>query len=154
MYYLKTEQFFDAAHFLAGYQGKCKNLHGHRWKVIVEISGEKLKENGQMRGMIVDFGDLKREVKMLVEELDHTFIYETGSLKAHTILALKEEGFQLVEVPFRPTAENFSYYFYEKMQKKGYSVYQVTVYETPENCAVYRKDSGYNERVEKKESYF
>ena len=37
MYYLKTEQSFDAAHFLKGYAGKCHNLHGHRWRVIVEI---------------------------------------------------------------------------------------------------------------------
>lgn len=137
MYCLKTEHSFDAAHFLAGYQGKCKNIHGHRWRVVVEILGEKLIEDGQKRGMLIDFGDLKKEVKELVEKFDHTFIYEAGSLKEQTLLALKEEQFHLMEVAFRPTAENLSRYFFEKMQEKGYTVFRVEVYETPNNCAVY-----------------
>lgn len=37
MYYLKTEQSFDSAHFLAGYNGKCRNIHGHEWRVVIEI---------------------------------------------------------------------------------------------------------------------
>ena len=44
MFFLKTEQSFDAAHFLKDYQGKCKNLHGHRWRVVVEIQGTQLSE--------------------------------------------------------------------------------------------------------------
>ena len=137
MYCLKTENSFDAAHFLSGYQGKCRNIHGHRWRVIVEIFGEALTEDGQMRGMLMDFGDLKKEVKALTEEFDHALIYEIGSLKKTTLVALKEEQFRLIEVMFRPTAENFARYFFEKMQEKGYPVYRVEVYETPNNCAVY-----------------
>lgn len=118
MYYSKTESSFDAAHFLAGYQGKCRNIHGHRWRVVVEIFGEILKCDKQMREMSVDFGDLKRDVKVLTEEFAHTLIYEARSLKEKTVLALKEE-FRLVEVAFRPTAENFSHYFLKKCRKKG-----------------------------------
>lgn len=140
MYCLKAESSFDAAHFLAGYQGKCRNIHGHRWRVIVEILGEALECDGQMRGMVVDFGDLKRDVAALAEELDHALIYEVGSLKEQTLSALKEEAFYLVEVEFRPTAENFSSYFFKRMQEKGYQVYQVTVYETPYNCAIYKQE--------------
>lgn len=137
MYILKTEAAFDSAHFLSGYSGKCSNLHGHRWKIEIEIESEKLVENGQCRGMIVDFGDLKNDLKNLADSLDHAFIYEKGSLKETTITALRDENFRLIEVDFRPTAENFSKYFYDIMTQKGYSVRTLTVYETPNNCASY-----------------
>ena len=81
MFYLKSEDSFDAAHFLKGYEGKCSNIHGHRWRVVVEIKGEKLSEEAQTRGMIVDFSDLKKAIKKLCDKFDHTFIYEEGSLK-------------------------------------------------------------------------
>ena len=138
MYTLKTEGSFDAAHFLKGYDGKCSNLHGHRWRVVVEICSEQLQaDNGQLRGMIVDFGDLKKDVMEEVDYLDHSLIYESGSLKDKTIEALKEENFRLIEVPFRPTAEHFAKYFYDRISAKEYCVKQVDVYETPNNCASY-----------------
>lgn len=137
MYILKTEASFDSAHFLSGYSGKCSNLHGHRWKIEIEIESEDLVSDGQCRGMIVDFGDLKSDLKELADSFDHAFIYEKGSLKAATIDALKAESFRLIEVEFRPTAENFSKYFYDIMQDKGYNVRTLTVYETPNNCASY-----------------
>ena len=49
----------------------------------------------------------------------------------------KEENFKIIEVDFRPTAENFSKYFYDEFVKKGYKVKSATVYETPNNCATY-----------------
>ena len=140
MYVLKTEAAFDSAHFLSGYEGKCSNLHGHRWVIEAEVSGEQLAAEGQLRGMVVDFGDLKRDLKALADEFDHAFIYEKDSLKKNTIAALKEENFRLIEVGFRPTAENFSEYFYKRISEMGYSVKQVTVYETPNNCASYYRD--------------
>ncbi len=62
--------------------------------------------------MLVDFGDLKRDLKKLVDKFDHTLIYESGTLREKTIEALLEEGFRLTKVDFRPTAENFSRYFF------------------------------------------
>ncbi|MCC8141736.1 MAG: 6-carboxytetrahydropterin synthase QueD [Lachnospiraceae bacterium] len=137
MYTIQTEQHFDAAHFLAGYDGKCSNLHGHRWRVSAQIGSETLKSDGQLRGMVADFGDVKRDLKELTEYFDHTFIYESGSLKEETIRALCGEEFALVEVPFRPTAECFAKYFYDRLKEKGYAVCRVEVYETPDNCAAY-----------------
>lgn len=137
MYILKTEAAFDSAHFLSGYNGKCSNLHGHCWKIEIEIESNELVQDGQCRGMIVDFGDLKNDLKNLADSFDHAFIYEKGSLKEATISALKDENFRLIEVDFRPTAENFSKYFYDVMQNKGYKVKTLTVYETPNNCASY-----------------
>ena len=137
MYYLKTSACFDSAHFLHGYNGKCANIHGHHWIVEVKISSGRLRENGEKRGMLLDFGDFKRAVKELAEGFDHTLIYEKSTLKPATVTALKDEGFALVETDFRPTAENFAFCIYNDLCKKGMPVFSVKVYETPENCAVY-----------------
>lgn len=137
MYILKTEAAFDSAHFLFGYEGKCRNIHGHRWKIEAEIFSQSLETEGQTRGMIVDFGDLKRDLKKIADDLDHRLIYEKGSLKASTEDALIDEGFALTAVDFRPTAENFAKYIFDLLRAGGYSVKRITVYETPNNCAVY-----------------
>ncbi len=137
MYILKTKASFDSAHFLSEYEGKCKNLHGHRWSVEVQVMTEELSEDKQHRGMYVDFGELKGDLKKMCDEMDHALIYETGTLKNATIAALKEEAFHMIEVPFRPTAENMAKFFYEKMQNCGYNMTAVTVYETPNNAATY-----------------
>lgn len=76
MYSLVSEASFDSAHFLAQYEGKCRNIHGHRWTVKVEIFGEKLQENGSKREMLIDFGELKSELKKLVDFYDHSLIIE------------------------------------------------------------------------------
>ena len=139
MYYLKTEQSFDSAHFLRDYEGKCRNLHGHRWKVVAEICGEQLNEDMQTRGMLVDFGELKEALKGMCDSLDHCLIYEKDSLRPATIKAFEEEQFRTVEVDFRPTAENFARYFYEELKQKGFAVHRVEVYETVKNCAAYEE---------------
>ena len=140
MYILKAKAAFDSAHFLSGYDGKCSNLHGHRWVISAEIMSEKLHESGQLRGMVTDFGDIKKDLKDLADSFDHAFIYEKNSLKKETVSALENENFRLIEVDFRPTAENFAEYFFNCLEKKYYSVKCVTVYETPGNCASYTKE--------------
>lgn len=137
MYILKAEAAFDSAHFLSGYKGKCANLHGHRWVISAEIASESLIAEGQCRGMVTDFGDIRRDLKNLAEEFDHAFIYEKGTLKSATVAALNEENFCLIEVDFRPTAENFAEYFYNRLSQMGYNVGSVTVYETPNNSATF-----------------
>ena len=137
MYILKTESSFDSAHFLAEYEGKCSNLHGHRWRVVLEVKTDKLCEDEQHRGMYVDFGDLKRDLKEKCDELDHALIIEKDTLKVSTIEALESENFRIIVFDFRPTAENIARYFHDTMTKCGYSVKAVTVYETPNNAATY-----------------
>ena len=129
MHILTTEASFDAAHFLTNYDGKCKNIHGHRWKVQISIYGE------LNNGMLVDFGILKNDLKNLCDYFDHSFIVEKNSLKKELYDMLKEE-FLIRDVNFRTTAENFSKSFYDELSTK-YNVYEVLVYETPTNCARY-----------------
>ncbi len=137
MYYITTETSFDAAHFLKDYEGKCKNIHGHRWRVVIKIQSKELLKDKQHNGMIVDFKELKNDLKELTEQFDHTFIFEKGSLKNELIELLKNENFELSEVEFRPTAENFSKYFYDSLTYRGYQVAEAMVYETPNNMASY-----------------
>ena len=129
MYILSSEASFDAAHFLTNYIGKCKNIHGHRWRVIASIKGD------VSNGMVVDFNIIKKDLKELCDYFDHTFIVEEGSLKKELFDLLNEE-FTLRVVPFRTTAENFSKYFYDELSKK-YDVEEICVYETPNNCRRY-----------------
>ena len=75
MYTLHTEASFDSAHFLKDYQGKCRNIHGHRWKVRIEISGESLQKEGSCRGMILDFSEIKTELREITEYFDLSLIH-------------------------------------------------------------------------------
>lgn len=138
MYGLKTEASFDSAHFLTDYYGKCENLHGHRWRVEVTLLQDELQSEGTMRGMVLDFSVFKAAVRETVDELDHAFLVEEGSLKPATMKALEDEGFSLVVLPFRTTAENLAHYIFDKLEQKGFPVAEVEVDETPNNRAFYR----------------
>ena len=151
MYILKVEESFDSAHFLAQYEGKCKNIHGHRWRVEIEIKSEVLMDGGQLDGMIVDFGDLKRDVKEMVDYFDHALIIQENTMRKETLDHLIEDEFKIINVDFRPTAENFASFFFEHIKQKGYIVKKATVYETPANCATY-EDSENCAVLEKVES--
>ena len=87
MYLIRSESNFDSAHFLKGYIGKCSNLHGHHWRVVAELAAPELSEEEQTMGMVLDFGDLKRLLKDMCDNLDHCLIYESGSLREKTIEA-------------------------------------------------------------------
>lgn len=89
---------FEAAHFIRDYPGKCSRLHGHNWKVEVNVSGNKLNK----LGMLIDFHDLKAEVKQVIETLDHRFLNEI-------------EPFHIKN----PTAENIAQYIYEQLVSRS-----------------------------------
>ncbi|MCI1664882.1 MAG: 6-carboxytetrahydropterin synthase [Atopobiaceae bacterium] len=139
MYGLKTESSFDSAHFLADYHGKCENLHGHRWRVVAYIEQDSLGESGTERDMVLDFGEFKAALRGLTARLDHTFLVEEGTLRPETVTCLEGEGFTLTMLPFRTTAENLARWFFDRMSEQGLPVSQVDVYETPLNCATYRR---------------
>lgn len=137
MYKLKTKASFDSAHFLKDYDGKCSNIHGHRWTVEIEVGAETLEHDTQNRGMVVDFSNLKKDLREIADYFDHSLIMETGSLRQATEDALIAENLRIVKVDFRPTAENFAKYIYDEMTSRGYKVIEASVYETPNNVASY-----------------
>lgn len=139
-YSLSKRMELAGAHFLnLDYDSKCKNLHGHNWIITVYCRANKLNHNG----MIIDFKHIKQ---LIHEPLDHSFIYEEGSISAATMKRLYEvEGFHLCSVPFRPTAENFAAWALEVMNDKFAELnpldgadgecYKVTVQESEGNIA-------------------
>lgn len=140
MYQLKTEACFDSAHFLSDYYGRCENLHGHRWRAVVYVGTDTLQSEGTMRDMVLDFGVFKQAVREEAARLDHTFLVEEGTLAPATVEALRAEGFTLTMLPMRTTAENLARFLCERLQARGLPVCQVDMYETPNNCAIYRPE--------------
>ncbi len=72
MYELTVEIPFSAAHCIPEHPGKCARLHGHSYRALITVAGERLNE----QGMLVDFGDLKRACGEVIEPLDHTYLNE------------------------------------------------------------------------------
>ena len=73
-----TKKFdFEAGHALFGYDGKCKNLHGHSYKLYVTVIGEPINNPHNVKnGMVIDFGDLKRIVQeQIIEAFDHAMVF-------------------------------------------------------------------------------
>ena len=136
IYQLKTDAHFDAAHFLTDYHGKCENLHGHRWNVEVGIAVEELQTSGTEKDMVCDFSKFKRIVRETVDEFDHTFLVEKGSLSEETIRCLEGEGFTLTFLPYRTTAENLAKDIFNRLSNQNLPVSFVEVRETPNNRAV------------------
>ena len=122
MYYISVENHFDAAHFLRGYEGKCENLHGHRYKVLVKVSASEVNDIG----LAYDFRDLKEALKPLLDRYDHTLLNDV-------------QPFDKIN----PSAENIARTIYEELKPKieAVALESVTVWESPESSAEYRADS-------------
>ena len=106
--------------------------------MVAYLEQAELQTEGTHKDMVIDFAEFKHALRDLTEELDHSFVVEEGSLMPETLECLHKEGFTLSMMPFRTTAENLARYFFDKLAEKGFPVSQVDVYETPNNCAIYR----------------
>ena len=127
---------FDAAHVLTNHAGQCKNLHGHTYRVIVEVA-----EGAGGSDMVIDFKDLKQVMReVILERFDHAFIFDEASASECEIATvIAKHGMRSVGLPFRSTAENLARYFFQELSARV-NVVSVRVYETPESCAEYRRD--------------
>jgi len=127
---------FDAAHVLTNHAGQCKNLHGHTYRVVVEVA-----DVSDGKDMVIDFKDLKQVIcEIILERFDHAFVYNENSVSEREIAAvIAKHGMKSVGLPFRSTAENLAKYFFREVEGRV-NVVSVKVYETPESCAEYRKD--------------
>ena len=117
---LKTLLDFASAHSLRGYPGDCAKLHGHNWKIEVQVSGNKLNDIG----MVIDFKEIKRHAKEVVKELDHTFLND-------------HPHFEVTN----PTAENIAVYLFQEIQRRiaspDVTMHSITVWENDRNCVIY-----------------
>lgn len=122
MFELKVVTKFAAAHQLTMVQQQCENLHGHNWKIEVCVSGKNLDE----AGVLVDFGVIKKNVRAIMETLDHKFLNELEFFSEK-----------------QPSSENIGIYIAEELQKtldEGIRVSRVHVWESDDACATYIPD--------------
>ena len=133
MYSVQSEIIFNSAHFLENYNGKCNTIHGHNWKIVVEVQSKELHND-----MVIDFKQLKEYLKEIEQLYDHKLIIKKGSLKENTIKCLEEENFILSIVDFNTTAENFAKHIYYILKEKyNVNIRKVDIYETDNNKASY-----------------
>ena len=142
MFKVKSQIEFDMAHYLSGYNGKCSNLHGHRYKLIVSIKSETLHPEGQLRGMVDDFGNIKEKLKEIEDLFDHKLVIERNEEGLLLAEKLKElpNSFDVLVVPYRPTAEEMSRDIFHKLKAMGLDVCEVELFETPTNSCTYTED--------------
>ena len=99
---------FETAHALFGYEGKCKNIHGHSYKLHVTVLGTPITENGHPQlGMVMDFGELKDIVnRQIIDRLDHAILLNTNT--EHKLLGqnLHQNGHNVIFTDYQPTCEN------------------------------------------------
>jgi 6-pyruvoyltetrahydropterin/6-carboxytetrahydropterin synthase len=137
MYEISVEKHFDAAHYLRGYQGKCENLHGHRYTVVVKVTAQKLNDIG----IAYDFTDLKAHLNGILERYDHTCLNDVKPFDK-----------------INPSAENIASVIYKELKKKlkpdpahpelvegvtltsvaAFRLSEVEVWETPHQGVIYK----------------
>lgn len=141
MFKLKSEIQFDMAHYLSGYNGKCANIHGHRYRLIATLKVDELKQDKQTRGMVEDFGEFKKGLKVISDMFDHKLIMEDNEEGREIYSKLKEvSDFEIVLLPFRTTAEEMSRYIYRKLKEMNFPIYEVELFETPTNSIIYSEE--------------
>jgi 6-pyruvoyltetrahydropterin/6-carboxytetrahydropterin synthase len=126
---------WEMGHRLPDHPGLCRNMHGHSYKMVVELDGEVLKN-----GMIIDFYDLGLIVKPIIEKLDHAFLVSMNDTKVFDFL--KKNKMKLVAVDYPATVENICSDILERIFKqinskkiKNISAVTLKIYETPNSFA-------------------
>lgn len=134
------EYRFEAAHLLPNHGGKCKRLHGHSYKVLVEIGGIVQEQDGSTsEGMVIDYGDISYHMKPIIEAMDHRFL-ACGDEWPYLIKDMGDENMYYMGV--RTTAENIAKHvyglLYEKLELEpvNWSL-KITVKETENTYATY-----------------
>jgi 6-pyruvoyltetrahydropterin/6-carboxytetrahydropterin synthase len=103
-----TKEFsFEAAHALSGYDGPCRNVHGHSYHLSVIVIGQPIiADESPKKGMVMDFGDLKKIVKKnIIDPFDHALILGPGHAETMKLLP-PETCNNIVLVSYQPTSEN------------------------------------------------
>jgi|SRR6516225_8935546 6-pyruvoyltetrahydropterin/6-carboxytetrahydropterin synthase len=123
MFEVSVEQTFAAGHALRNYKGSCENVHGHNFKVMVTIEGQKLDHTG----LLIDFLDLKASMQGIIAKLDHQFLNDIAPFDV-----------------LNPSAENMAEYFYNELARDveanpvPVKIREVKVWETEIQSATYR----------------
>ncbi|HZH70344.1 MAG TPA: 6-carboxytetrahydropterin synthase, partial [Flavobacteriaceae bacterium] len=116
-----TKQFsFETGHALYGYDGKCRNVHGHSYKLSVTVIGNPIEDTSDVKlGMVIDFTDLKKIVKEeIVDKFDHATVFNEKTPHIELAKELENRGHNVILVSYQPTSENMITDFAERIKKR------------------------------------
>lgn len=136
-----TKQFtFETGHALYGYDGKCKNVHGHSYKLSVTVIGKPITDTSNVKfGMVIDFSDLKKIVKEeIVDIFDHATVFNQNTPHIELAAELKNRGHHVILVDYQPTSENMVIDFAKKIKDrlpKGILLHSLKLQETETSFA-------------------
>ena len=141
---LSKEVEFDTGHRVPDHQSKCRNPHGHRYRLRATCEGDVVNENGAAdNGMLVDFSDLKGWMTEFVHDVyDHAFVVYGGDTSMRMAL-LSDPDWKVVVVPFTPTAENLARSIFDTLAsiiethwRGNLRLSKIELWETPTSVAI------------------
>jgi len=136
-----TKQFnFETGHALYGYDGKCKNVHGHSYKLSVTVIGIPISDTSHVKlGMVIDFGDLKKIVKEeIVDPFDHATVFNKNTPHMELANELMGRGHKVILADYQPTSENMVIDFAARITArlpKNIQLYSLKLQETDTSFA-------------------
>lgn len=116
-----TKKFsFETGHALYGYDGKCRNVHGHSYKLSVTVIGNPISDSSHVKfGMVIDFSDLKKIVKEeIVDVFDHATVFNKNTPHVELAKELSDRGHNVLLVDYQPTSEMMVIDFAEKIKAR------------------------------------
>ena len=154
MHCITKEFHFEMAHVLTNYNGKCGNLHGHSYRLLVTLACLDHDLGIEEKGMVLDFSRVKEMLNDIVDSMDHSFAVNTETdddFEKDIWHLCKKYNKRLIEFPFRTTAENMSKWIFLKTQKelekRGLAnivkVKSIQLYETASGSATYQEGERY-----------
>ena len=136
-----TKKFsFETGHALYGYDGKCKNVHGHSYKLPVTVIGSPITDLSNVKlGMVIDFTDLKKIVKEeVVDQFDHATVFNQTTPHIELAKELKDRGHHVILVDYQPTSENMIVDFAARIKSRlpeGINLFSLKLQETESSFA-------------------
>lgn len=136
-----TKQFsFETGHALYGYDGKCRNVHGHSYKLSVTVIGTPISDKEHVKyGMVIDFGDLKKIVKSeIVDVFDHATVFNKNTPHVELAKELSDRGHNVLLVDYQPTSEMMVLDFVGKIKQhlpKSIQLHSLKLQETDSSFA-------------------
>lgn len=111
---------FETGHALYGYDGKCRNVHGHSYKLFVTVIGSPISNSSNVKyGMVIDFSDLKKIVKEeIVDVFDHATVFNKNTPHLELAKELSDRGHNALLVDYQPTSEMMIIDFSEKLKTR------------------------------------
>ncbi|WP_456463439.1 6-pyruvoyl trahydropterin synthase family protein [Lutibacter sp.] len=116
-----TKKFhFETGHALYGYDGKCRNVHGHSYKLSVTVIGIPISDSTNVKyGMVIDFGDLKKIIASeIVDKFDHATVFNKNTPHIELANELEKRGHNIILVDYQPTSEMMLVDFAKKIKNR------------------------------------